>query len=381
MLTSPSRILTTHTGSLPRPHGVALPGTKSAANGPGAESAAIAAAVQEIVRLQSEVGVDVVNDGEMSKPSYSTYVTDRLSGFTPEVTERRPPPGAQDFPEFFKRISDRVSRALSTGVCSGPVTYVGHQAVTTDVANLRTAMSGATVQEAFMTSASPGVIALFLTNRYYSSHEEYIWALADAMKHEYETIVEGGLVLQLDCPDLANWPSYEAEGMTKSEYLGMIALHVDAINQATASIPPESMRMHVCWGNYEGPHNRDIPLAEIIHLILQARPNGLLFEGANPRHEHEWTVFEHLRLPENKVLIPGVIDSTTNYIEHPELVAQRIERYARIVGIERVLAGSDCGFATFANANSVDPRIAWAKLAALVEGADIASRRMATVHQ
>ena len=381
MLTDRNRILTTHTGSLPRPRDVALPGTKAAASNPAAEISDIAAAVQEIVRQQKEVGIDVVNDGEMSKPSYSTYVTDRLSGFTSEVTESRPAPGSQDFPEYFQRINDRVSKALSTGVCSGPVTYIGHQAVQVDVVNLRTAMSRGSAEEAFMTSASPGVIALFLANRYYASHEEYIWALADAMKQEYETIVEGGLVLQLDCPDLANWPSYEAEGMTKSEYLDMIALHVEAINHATSSIPPESMRMHICWGNYEGPHNRDISLAEIINLILPARPRGLLFEGANPRHEHEWTVFEHLKLPEDKLLIPGVIDSTTNYIEHPELVAQRIERYARIVGIDGIQAGSDCGFATFANANSVDPRIAWAKLSSLVEGADIASRRIAAGHQ
>ncbi len=381
MLTDRNRILTTHTGSLPRPVGVALPGTKAAASGPTAESADIAAAVQEVVRRQVEVGVDLVNDGEMSKPSYSTYVTDRLSGFTSEINQSRPAPGSQDFPEFFQRINDRVSKALSTGVCSGPVSYVGNQAVQEDLANLRTAMSEASVEEAFMTSASPGVIALFLANRYYASHEEYIWALADAMRQEYEAIVEGGLILQLDCPDLANWLSCEAEGMTKSAYLDMIALHVEAINQATSSIPPESMRMHICWGNYEGPHNRDIALAEIINLILPARPSGLLFEGANPRHEHEWTVFEHLKLPEDKVLIPGVIDSTTNYIEHPELVAQRIERYARIVGIENVLAGSDCGFATFANANSVDPRIAWAKLASLVEGTKAASRRIAAGHQ
>jgi 5-methyltetrahydropteroyltriglutamate--homocysteine methyltransferase len=220
------------------------------------------------------------------------------------------------------------------------------------------------------------VIAQFMTNRYHPSHEEYIGALADAMKEEYEAIAAAGLVLQVDCPDLASWPVYEAKGMSKNDFLAMVDQHIEALNSATAAIAPESMRMHVCWGNYEGPHNHDIPLIEIIDRVLRARPAALLFEAANPRHEHEWAIFNHVVIPDGKVLVPGLLDTTTNYIEHPELVAERIERIARIVGMERVLAGTDCGFATFAHALPVDPRIVWAKLASMVEGAAIATRRL-----
>ena len=376
VLTSSERILTTHTGSLPRPAGVALPGTEAAASGDEADREAVSAAVAEIVRHQVEAGVDVVNDGEMSKPSYSTYVTNRLTGFDPEVTQSRVIPGAEDFPEFFARVNSQNRPSLTTPVCTGPIIYKGQEAADLDMTNLRAAADATGASQIFMTAASPGVIAQFMANRYYPSHDEYIWALAKAMKQEYETVWRAGFVLQLDCPDLGCWPNYEAQGMTKAEYLDMCAVHVDAINHATAAIPPESMRMHVCWGNYEGPHNRDIPLREIIRNVLRARPCGLLFEGANPRHEHEWIVLEDVELPEGKVLSPGVLDSTTNYIEHPELVAQRIERYARIVGMESIMVGSDCGFATSAQSNTVDPRIAWAKIAAMAEGAAIATRRL-----
>lgn len=377
MQTSATRILTTHTGSLPRPEGVPLPGTEAAGSGRTAGDEELASAVADVVRLQVQSGIDVVNDGEQSKPSYSTYVTKRLTGYDEQAAEARVFPGTDEFPEFFARFMGGTSRALTNPVCTGSVTYVGQAAVLRDIANLKAAARGLDVADLFMTAASPGVIAQFMVDRFYASHEDYVWALADAMREEYETIAGAGIILQLDCPDLASWPVYEAKGMTKSEFVDMVRLHVAAINRATAAIPPESMRLHVCWGNYEGPHNRDIPLDEIIEPVLGARPIALLFEAANPRHEHEWTTFERVAVPDDKILVPGVLDSTTNYIEHPELVAQRLERFAGIVGIERVIAGTDCGFATFAHSMMVDPRIVWAKLAAMAQGAAIASRRLA----
>jgi 5-methyltetrahydropteroyltriglutamate--homocysteine methyltransferase len=376
MLTSAKRILTTHTGSLPRPAGVALPGTDAASGGGPVDDDVIREAVAETVRRQLEAGLDVVNDGEMSKPSYSTYVVDRLAGFEEQDAETRVLPGTLEFPEYFARMAGQLKRAMTNPFCVGPVAYRDHTAVRRDIANLQAAITGSGTVEGFMTAASPGVIAQFMTNRYYPSHEEYIGALADAMKEEYEAIAAAGLVLQVDCPDLASWPVYEAKGMSKNDFLAMVDQHIEALNSATAAIAPESMRMHVCWGNYEGPHNHDIPLIEIIDRVLRARPAALLFEAANPRHEHEWAIFNHVVIPDGKVLVPGLLDTTTNYIEHPELVAERIERIARIVGMERVLAGTDCGFATFAHALPVDPRIVWAKLASMVEGAAIATRRL-----
>jgi 5-methyltetrahydropteroyltriglutamate--homocysteine methyltransferase len=266
---------------------------------------------------------------------------------------------------------------MTNPVCTGPVSYHDDVAVNRDIDNLRAAAVGSDATELFMTAASPGVIAQFMVNRYYDTHESYVGALADAMKEEYDAIHAAGLVLQLDCPDLASWPVAEARGQTKLEFRRTVAQNVEALNHATRDIPPESMRMHVCWGNYEGPHTHDIPLIEVLDLILPARPGGLLFEAANPRHEHEWIIFQDVDLPEGKVLIPGVLDSTTNYVEHPELVAQRLERLARLVGMGQVIAGTDCGFATFAHAVPVDPRVVWAKLASLAEGAAIATRRLA----
>jgi 5-methyltetrahydropteroyltriglutamate--homocysteine methyltransferase len=377
MRTSTDRILTTHTGSLPRPTGAALPGTEEGAGGP-ADPQVVRDAVHQIVRRQVDAGIDVVNDGEMSKPSYSTYVTSRLTGFEDHVTEARELPSAREFPEYFARLAGTLAKAMTNPVCVGPVAYRDHDAVHTDITNLQDAATAAGAGEAFITAASPGVIAQFMSNRYYPTHEEYINVLAEAMREEYEAIAAAGLVLQLDCPDLASWPVYEAKGMSKAEFLAMVSQHVEAINTATASIPAESMRLHVCWGNYEGPHNHDIPLVEILGRVLAARPSALLFEAANPRHEHEWALFKDVKLPDGKILVPGVLDSTTNYIEHPELVAERLERLARIVGQERVLAGTDCGFATFAHALPVDPRIVWAKLAAMAEGAGIATERLAS---
>ncbi len=381
MRTSGERLLTTHTGSLPRPAGVPLPGTDDALTAAPATEAQLRQAVADTVKLQIDAGLDVVNDGEMSKPSYSTYVTGRLLGFSEGVSETRVLPESTRFPEYFARLAGQLRRAMTNPVCTGPVSYHDPAAVLRDIDNLKAATRsagsfGSSPVELFMTAASPGVIAQFMRNRYYDTHESYVAALAEAMKEEYDAIHAAGIILQLDCPDLASWPLAEARGLSKEDFRRTVAQNIEALNHATRDIPPESMRMHVCWGNYEGPHTHDIPLVEIVDLLLQARPSGLLFEAANPRHEHEWVLFEDVALPDGKVLIPGVLDSTTNYVEHPELVAQRLERLARLVGRERVIAGTDCGFATFAHAVPVDARIVWAKLASMVEGAAIASRRL-----
>jgi 5-methyltetrahydropteroyltriglutamate--homocysteine methyltransferase len=380
MQRSVDRILTTHTGSLPRPEGVPLPGTAAAAiaaNDEDDTEAQIRDAVTAVVRKQVEVGVDVVNDGEMSKPSYATYVTSRLSGFESAPAPTVSLPEAEEFPEYFGRLYQEITSAVSNPSCTGPVAYEDHAQVERDLANLRVATAGVAATEAFMTAASPGVIALFMPNSYYPTDDDYIAALADAMKEEYDAIHRAGVVLQIDCPDLAaGWPAAEAQGHTVDDFRRTVARNVEALNHATRDIPPEAVRMHMCWGNYEGPHHHDIDLRAVVDIVLAARPLGLLIEGANPRHEHEWAVFEDVKVPDGKVLIPGVLDSTNNYIEHPELVAQRIERYANIVGRENVMAGSDCGFATFAQVLPVDPRITWAKLAAMAEGARLATRRL-----
>jgi len=374
---STERILTTHTGSLPRPPGVPLPGTAAAAGGERASDEQIRDAVAETVRRQVEAGVDVVNDGEVSKPSYATYVTSRLTGF-----ESRPSPTvrmveADDFPDYYARLFPEISSAVENPTCTGPVRYRDQADVERDLANLRAAAEREQPTDVFMTAASPGVIALFMPNEHYRSEEDYIAALADAMKEEYDAIHASGFVLQIDCPDLAaGWPIAQAQGQDVAAFRRTVAQHVEAINHATRDIPPEAMRLHMCWGNYEGPHHRDLPLRDVVDLVLQARPQGFLFEGANPRHEHEWALFEEVEVPEGKVLVPGVLDSTTNYIEHPELVAQRIERLARLVGRGNVMAGSDCGFATFAQVMPVDPAVTWAKLAAMAEGARIASEHL-----
>jgi 5-methyltetrahydropteroyltriglutamate--homocysteine methyltransferase len=374
MKRSTEQIVTTHTGSLPRPQELATAldrrdhGDRSDAD----LDARIRDAVIDVVRRQAQVGVDVVNDGEAGKIGYSTYVKERLDGFGGEGAPDRPPPEAEDFPEYWETRGDGAGAA--TPACTGPLAYRDTEAVRTDIANLKAGLEAAGVSDAFMSAASPGVIALFLENQHYRSHEEYVFALADAMKVEYDEIHRAGLVLQLDCPDLA--ASRHRYGEDLDEFRRRVKLHLDAIAHATRDIPAEEMRLHVCWGNYEGPHHLDVPLADILDLVLDARPAALSFEAANPRHAHEWTVFEDVELPEGKVLIPGVLDSTTNYVEHPELVAQRLVCYAELVGRENLIAGSDCGFATFAAAIQVHPTITWAKLRALSEGARLASRRL-----
>jgi 5-methyltetrahydropteroyltriglutamate--homocysteine methyltransferase len=378
---STDRILTTHTGSLPRPPGVALPGTAAAIDGAPASEAEISEAVADVVRRQLGAGVDVVNDGEMSKPSYATYVTSRLTGFESAAAPTVSLPEAEEFPEYFERLYRDIASAVSNPSCTGPVSYRDLGPVERDIANLKAAASAPGADggpvELFMTAASPGVIGLFLPNHHYASDDDYLAALADAMKAEYDAIHRAGIVLQLDCPDLAaGWPILEAQGGTVADFRRVVARNVEALGHATRDIPPDGMRMHMCWGNYEGPHHHDLDLRAVVDIVLGARPSGFLFEGANPRHDHEWVVFEEAAVPEGKVLIPGVLDSTNNYIEHPELVAQRIERLARIVGRENVMAGTDCGFGTFAGFGPVDPEVAFMKLASLAEGAAIATERL-----
>jgi 5-methyltetrahydropteroyltriglutamate--homocysteine methyltransferase len=365
MKPSSDRILTTHTGSLPRPPGLT----------DRHDPEAVRAAVGETVARQVAAGVDYVGDGEMSKAGYSTYVTERLSGFGGEPVSV-PRWGYEQFPDFARKMWGTGRGVTDVNPsCDGPVSYLDRSAVEADIANLRAALADAPgATGAFMTAASPGVIEMFQKNRYYPSTEEYVGALAEAMKPEYDAIHQAGLVLQLDCPDLAcQWT--HGERRTVAEFRKSVSMRLEALDHATRDIPAEAMRLHLCWGNFEGPHHNDIPLADIIDLVLRARPATVSFEGANPRHEHEWQVFEDVPLPDGKALMPGVIDSTTNYIEHPELVAQRIGRYADLVGRENVIAGTDCGFATFASYVIVEPEITWAKLAALAEGARLASGR------
>jgi 5-methyltetrahydropteroyltriglutamate--homocysteine methyltransferase len=317
MQLSTERILTTHTGSLPRPAGLSL-------TGPERDAGQLAEAVRSVVKSEVDAGVDVVNDGEASKVGYSTYVTERLTGFGGHGEPLRPK-DYDDFPAWGERLmSERArTRRLTNAACIGPVAYDDTSLVQADIDNLRQATAGQEITDVFMSAASPGVIAVFLANQYYPSDEEYIGALADAMKTEYDAIHAAGLVLQLDCPDLAMGWNVSGIGGTQEGFLVEVGRRVAAINHATRDIPPEAMRLHLCWGNYEGPHTRDIPLHAIIGEVLKARPAAISFEGANPRHEHEWAVFEDVRLPDGKAIIPGVIDSTTNYVEHPELVAQR----------------------------------------------------------
>ena len=378
MRRSSDRILTTHTGSLPRPEDLDQQ-IADKENGKEVDADAfdkrVAEAVTDVVASQLAVGVSVVSDGEMGKPGYSTYVKDRLNGFGGTgrplaITEM------VEYPEVFAAIAgdEAVSRVMNQPACDGPVSLRDPDAVHKDIANLKAAVKDAEPADVFMSAASPGVIAAFLANTYYPTDEEYIFALADAMKPEYDAIAAAGIVLQVDCPDLAMTRAMLGNDvLTDEEFRDQIRMHVRALNHALRDIPPEQMRMHLCWGNGEWPHITDIPLASIIDIALEARPTGLVFEAANPRHEHEWKVWKDIRLPDGKVLIPGVLDTTTNFVEHPELVAERIIRFAEIVGRENVIAGTDCGFGTFAGFYSVKPRVTWLKLASMAEGAQIAS--------
>ena len=374
MKRSTEHILTTHTGSLPRPPEL-LDALQCRDRGEGDGKRLdeqVRAAVADVVRRQADAGVSVVNDGEAGKIGYATYVKERLDGFGGEAGMAGLPADMAEFPDYMRRVMSGIDFAMPA--CVGPVSYRGLNAVRADIANLQAALDGAGVEDAFLSAASPGVIAVFLQNQHYPSHEEYVFALADAMKVEYDEIHRAGIVLQLDCPDLAM--SGHMLGESLDDFRARARVNVEAIAHATRDIPPDAMRMHLCWGNYEGPHHHDVALRDIIDIAFEARPAAISFEAANPRHEHEWTVFEDIELPEGKVIIPGVLDSTTNFIEHPKLVAQRLVRYGKLVGPENLMAGSDCGFATFASFLTVDPGITWAKLHAMAEGAALASREL-----
>jgi 5-methyltetrahydropteroyltriglutamate--homocysteine methyltransferase len=379
MKRSVDRILTTHTGSLPRPadlirmmfareEGVPVDGPALAAR--------IRAAVAEVVRKQTDAAITVVSDGELSKPSYATYIKDRLNGFggTSQSLQYR---DLVDFPEMAKRVFGDPGRSRrKTPACTGPVSLRDPAAAQVDVDNLKAALRSVEVKDVFMSAASPGVISLFFRDDHYGNHEAYLFAIADAMRQEYETVARAGFILQLDCPDLAMGRHIQFAALGLDEFRKMARLHLAALDHAVAGIPPEQLRMHLCWGNYEGPHHYDVPLADLLDLVFAARPQAVSFEAANPRHAHEWKVFERVKVPPGKIIIPGVLDSTTNFIEHPELVAERIARYARLVGRENVIAGTDCGFGTWVGQAAVDPDIAWAKLASLAEGARLASREL-----
>ncbi len=377
MKRSTDRILTTHTGSLPRANDLTLL-LEALDAGTVPEQAAfdtrVRRAVGDIVRQQVDAGVDVVNDGEQGKVGYSTYVRHRLTGFGGQAAVPTRADWA-DFPEAAAK-SERRSTIMRPS-CNGPIDWKDRTAVQKDVANLTAAVSSAKPTEAFMTAASPGVIAHFLKNEHYPSREAYLARLVDVMKEEYDAIHRAGFILQVDCPDLAMGRHLAFPDLSNAEFLKIAAANVEALNHALRDIPPDRMRLHLCWGNYEGPHHRDIPLKEILPIALKSRPQALSFEGANPRHEHEWIVFKDVKLPDDRLIIPGVLDSTTNFIEHPELVAQRLVRYAEIVGRERVIAGTDCGFATFARSvNQVEPEITWAKFKSMAEGARLASKQL-----
>jgi 5-methyltetrahydropteroyltriglutamate--homocysteine methyltransferase len=386
MRRSTQRFLTTHTGSLPRPDDL-VRAMYAREEGVPVDAEAlerrVASAVTEVVTRQVEAGIDIVDDGEMSKPSYATYVKDRLSGFGGSGNTFV----YQDlvgFPNLARRVFGDPGRSRrKTPACDAAIGIRDPDAARRDVAHLQSALSAVASQEpsadrdrvedAFLTAASPGVVSLFFRDDHYGSDEAYLAAIADAMRHEYETIADAGLVLQIDCPDLGMGRHIQYAELPLAEFRKKAELHVEALNDALRNIPAEQLRMHLCWGNYEGPHHCDVPLADVIDIVLRAKPAAIVLEAANPRHAHEWQLFETVKLPEGKLLIPGVIESKSNFVEHPELVAQRIGRYANLVGRENVIAGSDCGYGTWVGQAAVDPDVVWAKLAAMAQGARIAS--------
>jgi 5-methyltetrahydropteroyltriglutamate--homocysteine methyltransferase len=378
MKRSSDRFLTTHTGSLPRADDLVrtmYAREEGVPVDPSALDARIAAAVAEVVGKQVQAGIDVVNDGEMSKPSYATYIKDRLSGFggTGNTFVYQ---DLADFPRLEKRVFGDPGRSRrKTPACNAAIGVRDATAAEIDVAHLQAALAGVTAADGFLTAASPGVVSLFFRDEHYGSEEAYLDAIAEAMRVEYEAIARAGLVLQIDCPDLGMGRHIQHADLSLPEWRKKAALHVEVLNHALRNIAPTQLRMHLCWGNYEGPHHCDVPLADVIDIVFRARPSAIALEAANPRHAHEWQLFESVKLPEGKMLIPGVIESKSNFVEHPELVAQRIGRYANLVGRENVMAGSDCGYGTWVGQAAVDPDVVWAKFAAMAEGARIASAR------
>ncbi len=375
------RILTTHVGSLPRSAEVTelvFAQERGEPVDPVRFDAVIAAAVDDAVARQVAAGIDLVSDGEMSKISYATYIKDRISGFDGD-SPRTPPADLEMFPSFLERqAKGGGTPTYRRPRCVGKIGVTSMAPLEADLAHMAHAMAAHRPRGGFMNSASPGVIALFQPNDYYPSQDAYLEALAEAMRPEYEAIVAAGLILQLDSPDLGLGRHMMYKDRSDAEYLTLIGGHIEALNHALRNIAADRVRMHVCWGNYEGPHCCDVEMGVILPTLMQAKPAGLLFETANPRHQHDWNYFVDMAglIPEDKILIPGVIDSTTNFIEHPRVVCERIERFAGIIGRERVIAGTDCGFSTFAGFGVVDPAIVWAKLAALAEGAALASERL-----
>lgn len=379
MKASSERILVTHVGSLPRSQAVTdvlFARDRGETADASAGSATITEAVREVVRRQVEAGVDVVSDGEMSKISYATYIKDRITGFAGD-TPREPGQDLVEFPRILKRLAEGGATAkYQRPRCVGEIRVQSLEPAQTDVQNMKAATAASTPTEAFLNAASPGVIALFQPNDFYKSQDEYLEAVAEAMRAEYELIVGSGLLVQIDAPDLAMGRHTMYRDRSVEEFLNRAAKHIEVLNHALRNVPADRVRMHVCWGNYEGPHHHDVPLDRLLPVVVRARIGALLIEGANPRHAHEWAVFRDFRMPEDMIVIPGVISSTTNYIEHPLLVAERIGRYADLLGRERVIAGSDCGFGTFAGFGPVDPDVTYLKLRSLAEGAAIASRRL-----
>ncbi len=379
MQVSKDRILTTHVGSLPRSQAVVdviFGREQGVESDRSAGDVTITAAVAEVVRRQIEVGVDIVSDGELSKISYGTYIKDRLTGFGGE-SYREPAQDLLDFPGVLRRRHESGTRSkTSPPRCIGAVGVKDMQPLETDLANLRRAVDKSPPVEAFMNAAAPGLVALFQPNDFYPNHEQYVEALGEAMRVEYEGIVAAGFLLQVDSPDIGMGRHTIFRDKSDDEYIRLANLHVEVLNHSLRNIDSDRVRLHVCWGNYEGPHHRDAPMELVLPIALKARARALLFESSNPRHAHEWVVFRNTRIPDDKILVPGTIDSTTNFIEHPQLVAERICRFADIVGRERVIAGTDCGFGTFADHGAVDADVVYAKLGALAEGARIASGRL-----
>ena len=381
MKRSTERILTTHTGSLPRPDSL-VQLMVAREQGKPVDATVLADNVQnavaDVVEHQVAVGIDIISDGEMSKIGFANYIKDRLTGFDGQSN----PIVAQDVLDhpdlrvrMFRRNEGSESRYF-TPACTGPITLRDKEAVHHDIANLKAALQESQPAEVFIPAASPGTIAQVMQNNYYPTQEAYLYALADAMRYEYQAIVEAGFLLQLDCPDLAMQRHTRFANASLDEFRRQIEQNIEVLNYALTGISPEQVRVHVCWGNYPGPHHRDVPLKEILDLLFKIQGNALSIEAANPRHAHEWKVFEEVRLPDGKLLIPGVIDTCSTYIEHPQVVAQRLLQFARVIGRENVIAGTDCGFGTFVGASAVAPSVAWDKLQSLAEGAELASAEL-----
>ena len=379
MKTSTDRILTTHVGSLPRPQDVA---DLLFAQDRGEEydvahfDEVMRRGVREAIRNQQAAGIDIVSDGETSKISYATYIRHRLTGFEGD-SPRPTPQDIDDLPDYRDRlVKEGASAKYLRPVCKGPITVKNREPLLQDIARMEDELAKANLTEGFMNAVSPGTIAVFQPNEYYPTHAAYMEALANAMREEYETIVKSDLLLQVDCPDLAMGRHSRFRNLSDDEFLKTAEIQVEALNHALANVPADRVRLHICWGNYEGPHTHDIPLVKVLPLLFKAKPMALLIEGANPRHEHEWEVWSTHKLPADKVLVPGVLDSSCNFVEHPELVAQRLLRYAQGVGRERVIAGTDCGFGTFAGFGPVHPSICWLKMRSLADGAGLACTKL-----